>query len=155
MEWYFAIKTLHIISATILFGAGIGIAFFMIRSWFTADIQNKLYAAKNTVLADTLLTLPAVIIQPVSGIALMEMAGFNWGDLWVKLTLVIYVLVGLCWLPVVWIQIQLRTLCQHATTTKTPLPKRYYTLFKLWFILGWPAFIGLIVVFYLMVAKPV
>ena len=155
MEFYTLIKTLHILSSTVLFGTGIGIAFFMFRSMATDNLQEKFYAAKNTVLADCLFTLPAVIIQPLSGIALIYLAGYNWSDFWLAATYIIYILVGFCWLPVVWIQIQLKKIVAAAIENNEQLPQRYYRLFKLWCALGWPAFIGLVYVFYLMVAKPV
>jgi len=155
MDLYTATKTLHILSSTILFGTGIGIAFFMFRSWFTNNIHEKFYAASNTVLADYLFTFPAAVIQPVSGVALIHMAGFDWASPWLMMTYVIYVIAGLCWLPVVWIQIQLKNMCKHAVANGTELPERYQRLFMLWFLLGWPAFMGFIVIFYLMVAKTV
>ena len=155
MYLYNSIKTLHIISSTILFGTGIGIAFFMFKSWFTDDIQQKIYAAKNTVLADCIFTFPAVIIQPLSGFALIYMAGFDWSAYWLRTTYIIYIVAGMCWLPVVWIQIQLKKMCIDAAEHSVELPDNYHRLFRLWFLLGLPAFLGLIVVFYLMVAKPV
>lgn len=155
MDLYTAIKTLHILSSTVLFGTGIGIAFFMFRSWFTGSAQEKLYAARNTVLADYLFTFPAGVIQPLSGLALIHMAGFDWTAYWLVATYVIYLVAGLCWLPVVWIQIQLTNMCIEASENDTELPERYNRLFRLWFLLGWPAFLGLVAVFYLMVAKPV
>lgn len=155
MDLYLIVKTIHILSSTILFGTGIGIAFFMFRSWFTDNLQEKLFAAKNTVLADYLFTFPAVIIQPLSGVALIHMVGYDWTDLWLMFTYGIYIIAGLCWLPVVWIQIQLKQIVAECVENGTELPARYHKLFKIWFTLGWPAFIGLVVVFYLMVAKPV
>ena len=155
MDLYLIIKTIHILSSTILFGTGIGIAFFMFRSWFTDNLHEKLYAARNTVLADYLFTFPAVIVQPLSGIALIHMVGYDWTDFWLMATYGLYFLAGLCWLPVVWIQIQLKTMVSDAVASGDTLPARYHKLFKLWFAIGWPAFIGLIAIFYLMVAKPV
>ena len=155
MILYNLIKTIHILSSTILFGTGTGIAFFMFRSWFAGNIHEKLYAARSTVLADYLFTLPAVIIQPLSGFALIYLTGFDYKAYWLVATYVVYIIAGLCWLPVVWIQIQLKKMCIEARETGNELPERYNKLFTLWFILGWPAFMGLIFVFYLMVAKPV
>ncbi len=155
MSVYLVLKALHILSATILFGTGIGIAFFMLRSHFTDNLHEKLYAAKNTVLADYLFTFPAAIIQPLTGFWLIWKAGYDWSSLWLVLTYIIYIIVGFCWLPVVWIQIQLKKILAESVATDTPLPADYHKLFKIWFILGWPAFIGLIVVFFLMVFKPV
>jgi len=154
MDLYTTIKTLHILSSTILFGTGIGIAFFMLRSWFTNDIHEKFYAARNTVLADYVFTFPAAVIQPVSGVALIHMVGFDWTARWLMATYVIYIIAGLCWLPVVWIQIQLKNMCKAAVESGTQLPDRYHKLFRIWFLLGWPAFAGFLLVFFLMVAKP-
>ena len=155
MDIYLVIKTLHIISATVLFGTGMGIAFFMFRSHFTDDLHNKLYATRGTVLADYIFTFPAAIAQPISGIWLVWQSGYNWMDLWLLSTYIIYIIAGLCWLPVVWIQIQLKKIVQESINNKTVLPVRYHSLFKIWFILGWPAFIGLVIVFFLMVSKPI
>ena len=155
MDIYLITKTIHILSSTILFGTGIGIAFFMFRSMFTNNMHEKFYAAKNTVLADYLFTFPAVIIQPLSGVALIHMAGYDWTDFWLMATYVIYIIAGLCWLPVVWIQIELKKMVAEALESGEPLPARYHKLFKIWFLLGWPAFVGLVAVFYLMVANPV
>lgn len=155
MELYTVIKTLHILSSTILFGTGVGIAFFMFQSWFSTNISEKFYAAKNTVLADCVFTFPAVVIQPISGVALIYMAGFDWTAPWLMASYVIYIIVGLCWLVVLGIQIQLKSLCKEASENSTELPERYTRLFKIWFLFGWPAFLGLVTVFYLMVAKPI
>ncbi|MEZ5508482.1 MAG: DUF2269 domain-containing protein [Gammaproteobacteria bacterium] len=155
MSAYLLVKTLHILSAAVLFGTGLGIAFFMVRSHFTDNLQQKIYAARNTVLADTLFTLPAVVIQPVTGIWLMLHAGFRLTDFWIMSSIGLYLFAGACWLPVVWIQLRLRQLLQQAAITDTPLTAQYQRLFALWFILGWPAFIAVTLIFYLMVAKPV
>ncbi|MEY4463893.1 MAG: hypothetical protein RLZZ81_864 [Pseudomonadota bacterium] len=151
---YLFIKTIHIISSTILFGTGIGTAFFMWWANKTGDLNAKAYAARTTVIADLLFTTPTVIIQPVSGIILVNMLGYNYSDLWLTLTYIGYIIAGSCWLPVVWIQIQLRNMALEALKQRTPLPEKYYKLFKLWFYLGWPAFISLIIIFFLMVFKP-
>lgn len=155
MDLYIAIKTLHIISSTILFVTGIGIAFFMFRSYFTSNLHEKFYAARNTVLADCLFTFPAVFIQPLTGIALIHIVAYDWTDLWLSLTYTIYIIAGLCWIPVVWIQIQLKKIIAESIEQNKELPARYHKLFKIWFFLGWPAFVGLVIVFFLMVAKPV
>lgn len=154
MNPYLIIKTIHIISSTILFGTGLGIAFFMFRSNFTDNLHEVYFAARNTVLADTIFTLPAVIIQPVTGFWLIHLVGYSWHSTWLVWTYIIYIIAGICWLPVVWIQIQLKNISRECIANNQPLPARYHKLFKTWFILGWPAFVGLVIVFFLMVAKP-
>ncbi len=155
IDWYLTIKTLHILSSTILFGTGLGIVFFMLQSYFTDNLQEKFYAARYTVLADYLFTLPAVILQPLTGVWLIWYGGYNWMDYWIITSSMIYILTGVCWLPVVWIQIQLKKILEESVTNKTTLPVRYHKLFNIWFWFGWPAFTGLIVIFFLMVMKPV
>ncbi|MGL4226172.1 MAG: DUF2269 family protein [Rickettsia sp.] len=150
---YLFINTIHIITSTILFGTGIGTAFFMWWANKTGDLNAKAYAARTTVIADLLFTTPTVIMQPVSGIILVNMLGYNYSDLWLILTFIGYIIAGSCWLPVVWIQMQLRNMALEALKQR-PLPEKYYKLFKLWFYLGWPAFISLIIIFFLMVFKP-
>lgn len=155
MDTYQTIKTLHIIGSTMLFGTGIGIAFFMYASRYAENLHEKYFAARMTVLADYIFTAPAVIVQPVTGIWLMMNGGYGAHDLWLSATYGLYVLAGLCWLPVVWIQIQLRRMLRDAVRRDTGLPPRYHKFFRIWFWLGWPAFISLIVIFFLMVMKPV
>lgn len=155
MDFYTLVKTLHIVTSTVLFGTGMGIAFFMFRAHFTADIGQKLFATRNTVLADSLFTLPAVIVQPLSGAWLIWQGGYDWHSKWLLVTYALYIVAGLCWVPVVWIQIELRRMLVAAHEQDAPLPERYDRLFKTWFALGWPAFLALVVVFYMMVAKPV
>ena len=60
-----------------------------------------------------------------------------------------------CWLPVVWIQLQLRNLAAGAARKNAVLSERYFKLFRIWFWLGWPAFGGVIAIFALMIWKPV
>jgi uncharacterized membrane protein len=155
MDLYSFIKILHIISATILFGTGLGTAFFMFASRYAKNIHEKYYAARFTVLADYIFTAPAVILQPLTGVLLIIHGGFDPGALWLHLTYGLYVLAGLCWLPVVWIQIQLRRILADCVATGAEIPARYHRLFRIWFWLGWPAFLSLMVIFYLMVVKPV
>lgn len=155
MDWYLFVKTIHILSATVLFGTGMGIAFFMFSSHFTPEITEKYYAARFTVLADYIFTLPAVIAQPITGLWLVYEMGFDFFEFWLLMTYIIYLVAGICWLPVVWIQIELRKILKDSMEQGTALPARYHKLFRIWFILGWPAFIGLVGVFFLMVFKPI
>jgi uncharacterized membrane protein len=154
MDLYFLIKTIHIISATILFGTGLGIAFFMFRGWSAEDLHEKSFAIRTTVLADYVFTAPAAVIQPATGAWLIWTGGFSWTDGWLIATYVLYAIAALCWLPVVWIQIRLKQIVAGCLPSQGPLPAEYHRLFRLWFFLGWPAFLGLAAMFFLMVLKP-
>ncbi len=155
MDLYLIIKTIHIISSTVLFGTGMGIAFFMFRSHFTDHVNEKYYAIKNAVLADFIFTTPAVFIQPLTGFWLIWRLGYDWHANWLLMSYYLFILVGCFWLPVVAIQIKLRNILKKSLDDNSPLPKNYSQLFKLWLALGVPAFISVIAIFYLMVAKPI
>jgi uncharacterized membrane protein len=154
LEVFQVVKTLHILSSAVLFGTGLGVAFFMFCSRYAKSIHEKYYAARFTVLADYIFTAPAVIIQPLTGFWLMNEAGYDPMAFWLKSTYALYAVAGLCWVPVVWIQIQLRRMLSGCVAAGAEVPARYNRLFRIWFCLGWPAFLSLVAIFYLMVAKP-
>lgn len=151
---YLLLKTIHILSSTVLFGTGIGTAFQMWKAHRDGDVHAIAAVNRNVVIADWLFTTPAVIIQPLTGWLLMRAAGFDPMSPWLVLTYALYLLAGACWLPVVFLQLKLRDLAEAAVTANTPLGANYWRLYRAWFWLGWPAFGGLVVVFWLMVAKP-
>jgi uncharacterized membrane protein len=154
MNTYLVVKTLHIISATIMFGTGIGIATFMFLGHLSPDRAARAFATRTTVRADFLFILPAVIVQPLSGAWLIFRGGFAWNDYWLVLTYALYVLAGACWLPVVAIQMRMKAMLEAQARGLAFDEAACKRLFRLWFMLGWPAFGGLVVVFWLMVAKP-
>ncbi len=153
-DLYLTLKLVHILGAAVLFGTGLGIAFFMLMAHRTSDAAMIVSTARTVVIADALFTASAVVIQPITGAAMAWLAGFSLDHWWIVATIVLYVFVGLCWLPVVWIQMRLRDLAADAARNGTPLPERYHALFRIWFWLGWPAFAGVIAIFVLMIWKP-
>lgn len=155
MDLYALLKVAHVVGAAVLLGSGAGIAFFMLMAHRTRDPALIAHTARTVVLADTVFTASAVILQPITGGALAHLAGYPLFTGWIGLSLILYVFTGLCWLPVVWIQIRLRDLAIHAATTGAPLPERYFRLFRLWFVLGFPAFAAVLGLVWLMVTKPV
>ncbi|MDP9013438.1 MAG: DUF2269 domain-containing protein [Pseudomonadota bacterium] len=155
-SWYPLIKWLHIVSSTVLFGAGAAIAFFFLRAQRSGDSRIIAAVSQDVVLADMVFTATAVVLQPVTGIALALMVGYPLSTPWLVLSMVLYGVVGCCWLPVVWLQMRMRDLAVDATHRgQPPLPALYEIHYRRWFMLGWPAFIGVLIIFYLMVAKPV
>ena len=154
MDLYTLLKVAHVIGATVLLGTGAGIAFFMLVTHRTRDPALIAHTARTVVLADTVFTASAVILQPLTGAGLAHLAGYPLLSGWIGLSLALYVVTGLCWLPVVWIQIRLRDLAIKAVATGTPLPELYFHLFRLWFVLGLPAFAAVTGIVWLMVAKP-
>ena len=154
MHLYAFIKAVHILSATILFGTGLGTAFFFWRAHSTGKEADRLFAAHTTVLADLVFTTPAVIVQPLTGFWLMSTAGFRWNDLWLVATYALYFVAALCWLPVVFIQLRMMRMLERQAAGEPLAQPRYDRLFRTWFLLGWPAFGGLVLIYFLMVMKP-
>lgn len=153
MDDYALLKTVHIISSTLLFGTGLGTAFHGWMANRSGELAARRVVNRNVVLADWLFTTPAVVVQPVTGVWLARIAGFPLTTSWLAAAIALYVLVGACWLPVVWIQLQMRRIAD-AVPDGQALPARYNRLSRWWFALGWPAFLGVIAIYWLMVAKP-
>ena len=153
MEYFWA-KWIHILSSTLLFGTGLGIAFFMWVAHLRGDVRVIAATARTVVIADACFTAPAVVVQLASGLWLMHLMRLPFSLHWIQLALILFVLVGACWLPVLWLQIRARDLAIRAVEEGTPLPPAYYRAMRWWFWLGWPAFLGVIGIFWLMVMKP-
>jgi uncharacterized membrane protein len=153
LDLYLLVKVLHVISATVLFGTGIGTAFFFWSSR-NADDEARLFAARTTVRADLLFTLPAVIIQPLTGAWMIHRAGLSATERWVLASFILYLLAGACWLPVVWLQVRMKAMLEDKAGGRSFDAVRFERLRRTWFWLGWPAFGSLVIIFYLMVAKP-
>ena len=148
------LKWLHVLSSTVLFGTGLGTAFQM---WFAhrrGDVVGIAVVARNVVLADWLFTLPSGILQPITGFALAMASGIDPFASWLVATYAIYLMALACWIPVVMLQLRVRDLAAQAAVAGSALPGEYHQAMRLWFALGWPAFIGLLVVLLLMIAKP-
>lgn len=154
MMEYLVLKWIHILSSTLLFGTGLGSAFYK----YFADRRGDpaLIAGVNrlVVLADWLFTTPTVILQPLTGLAMVALIGYPLDTPWLLLSIALYLLAGACWLPVVWLQIRMRRLSDDAVDEGRALSLEYRRLARIWFWLGVPAFLSMVGVFYLMVVKP-
>jgi len=153
---YLVIKWLHLLGAAVLFGTGLGIAFF---AWFGSrralrehDIGLMRGVLSLTVTADAVFTATAAVAQPITGFALWRMTGGAWTGSWLWTVLAVYTFVGCCWLPVVWLQIRLRDAARAAASVRE-LDASFHRCFAIWFALGWPAFIAVLALFGLMLAR--
>ena len=153
-DLYHLLKFLHLLGAAILFGTGIGIAFFQFIANRSHDAAAIAPILNIVVLADFVFTATAVVLQPVIGVALAYVAGHSLLDGWLVASIALYVAIGCCWLPVVVIQMRMRDLAVSAAADKTALPARYHTLMRIWFFLGWPAFATILAIFWLMITRP-
>ncbi|EQB06484.1 DUF2269 family protein [Sphingobium indicum] len=154
MTSYFLLKYVHVIGATILLGTGAGIAFFMLLGHLTGQARVIAGIARIVVLADFLFTASAVVLQPLTGWLLMRKVGYSMNEGWIAVSLGLYVVTGIFWLPVVWMQMRMRDLATEAADGGAPLPKAYHRLFRLWFAFGFPAFASVLGILWLMITRP-
>jgi uncharacterized membrane protein len=154
MTPYLVIKTLHILSATLLFGTGLGTAFHMWMTHLRRDARAVAVTARNVVLADWSFTATSGVVQPVSGVVLVMLQGYDPMTSWLLVSYALYLIAGACWLRVVALQMRVARIAACCVAEAVPLPAAYFRAMDAWFWLGWPAFIGLLGVFWLMVAKP-
>jgi uncharacterized membrane protein len=151
---YLWLKFIHVISSTILFGTGIGTASVMLYAHYTKNIDIIAAISRYVVFADWIFTATSAVVQLVTGFWMIYLAGYSFSLFWIWGSILGYVIAAICWFPVVYLQIKMRNFAIEAAQSKTLLPPKYYRYFTYWFCLGWPAFISLVTVFYLMTNKP-
>lgn len=155
MTDYLLVKTLHILSATFLFGTGVGTAFYLLVTSLGRDVRVVAAVTRWVVVADWLFTATTAIAQPLTGWWLAQRMGVPVMEVaWLRWSVHLYALAIACWLPVVVLQIRLRDLAARAAADGTPLPPAYWRAFRWWIALGVPALFAFLAIFWLMVAKP-
>jgi len=151
---YLLLKYLHLLGAIVLIGTGAGIAFFMVMAHFTGNVSKIAGVARIVVIADFVFTASAVIAQPVTGVLLAREAGYDLSEGWIVLSIILYIVIGIFWLPVVIMQMRMRDIVERAERAGTGLPPRYRALFWTWFVFGFPAFGAILAILWLMLARP-
>ena len=151
---YFTIEYLHVLGAIVILGTGTGIAFFMLMAHRSRDATFIAKTAEVVVIADFIFTLSVVLLQPVTGGLLMWMSSTSITEGWLTTSLVLYAVAGVFWVPVVFMQIEMRDLARAASASGAPLQQRYFTLFRRWFLFGIPGFGSVMAILWLMIAKP-
>jgi|SRR5690606_5262867 len=151
---YLLVKWVHVLSSTILFGTGIGTAFYLLVSSLSRDVPLVAGVTRWVVRADWLFTATTIVLQPLTGLWLVWRAGFQLTSTWVAWSIALYVVAVACWLPVVWLQMRLRDLAAEAHALEKDLSPAYWRCFRWWFALGVPALVAFLAVFWLMVARP-
>ncbi len=155
IDWLPFLRWLHVIGAAVLLGTGAGIAFFMLMAHRTGNPAFIAHTARIVVIADYIFTASAVVVQPITGLALAHIIGWRLSEGWIALSLVLYVVTGAFWLPVIWMQRRMRLLAATAAREGAPLPAAYYKLFRHWFWCGVPAFLAVLTIFWLMTNRPI
>ena len=153
MEYYLALKLIHILAAVIVAGTGAGIAFFMFMANRSNNPQAIYITAQHVILADWIFTTPAVIIQILTGVFLMNMQGYSFSSPWFYSVVGLFVFIGLCWLPVLKIQYKLRELAKISVESRE-VTAEFKSMMRTWTLLGIPAFVAMLTIFWLMVFKP-
>lgn len=150
---YETIKLIHILSSVLLVGTGFGSAFYLFMANRSGNLHAQMVVSHLVVKADWWFTTPAVVIQPVTGIAMVSLAGWPMNSHWLLWTYALYLLAACCWLPVVWLQIQMHGMAQQASKTSAALPAQFWRYARYWEWLGYPAFLAMLVIYWLMVSK--
>ena len=151
---YLFIEYLHVLGAIVILGTGTGIAFFMLMAHRSGEAAFIAKTAEIVVTADFLFTLTAVLLQPLTGGLLMWLSATSITEGWLMTALALYALAGLFWVPVIFMQIEMRDLARAAVAENVPLPPRYFALFRYWFLCGIPGFGSGMAILWLMIAKP-
>jgi len=154
MDLIFA-KYLHVLSSTLLFGTGIGTAFYLFFVSRTGDARVVAVVARHVVIADWIFTATTIVFQPLSGFYLAHRMGIHWTTPWVYWSTVLFVIAALCWLPVVWLQMRLRDIAVEAAAAGRGLPPGYARHLGSWAALGVPALVSFLAIFYMMVSRRV
>ncbi|MEO5693332.1 MAG: DUF2269 domain-containing protein [Usitatibacter sp.] len=153
-EYYLPLKWLHIVGATVLFGTGIGTAFHFWHTLRSGNVAAIAASARATVLADWLFTSTSGVLQPITGVALAMAAGYPLSSTWIVASVALYIVAAACWLPVVFIQLRMRAIAERCEQEATQPGEEFHQLRRRWIALGWPAFIALAAVLWLMIARP-
>lgn len=151
---YLILKVLHIVGATLFFGAGMASAFFKFKADLDGEIAGIVFAQRNIVLADWLFTVPSGFIMPITGIWMADIAGYSLWSGWVGWGMLLYAVAGLTWLPAAFLQIKMRDEAIAARDEGRPLSEAYTRWKRIWFVLGIPAFVAAVVTIVMMVLKP-
>jgi len=154
MQAELVLRWLHVIGATVILGTGSGIAFFLLMAHRTKNPTFIAQTANIVIVADWMFTASAVVLQPITGFLLAQRLGWSMQEGWIVASLALYLIAGAFWLPVVWIQYRIRDLAAEAARTGTPLPPRYFTLYRIWFAFGVPGFGSVLIIIWLMLARP-
>jgi uncharacterized membrane protein len=154
MTLFFVIEYLHVLGAIVILGTGAGIAFFMLMAHRSGNAEFIARTAATVVIADMIFTLTAVLLQPVTGGLLMKLSSTSLSERWLLASLALYAIAGLFWVPVIFMQIEMRDLARLAVENNETLPPRYFALFRRWFLFGIPGFGSVMIILWLMIAKP-
>jgi uncharacterized membrane protein len=146
--------TAHILSAFLLCGTGFGVALRRVAGQVPRQMHVMLVSHSHFVELDWLFTLPALVLQPLSGFWLAEIAGVSLTAPWMVVSFALYGVTLCCGLAALWLRNAMYDVAAPALRDGGELPARYHRLFRAWNALGWPAFAATLAITVLMVVRP-
>ena len=134
---YQLLKLIHILSATIMIGTGLGSAFYLFLTYKKSQFSTVKDVLSFVIFADTIFTAPSVVIQLITGILLSNLLGLTYTN-WFWVVLSVSFIVVILWLRAAFLQIKMKKIIEG----KTELPAQFHQLMNAWFYLGIPSFLG-------------
>lgn len=153
MSPYLLLKVIHVLSAMLFFGTGLGSAWYKLRADRSGQLETIAWAQREIVRADWIFTVPSAVVLPVSGLAMAWVAGMPLSTPWLLLGLIGYAIAGLCWLPAAFLQIRMRRMVDEALREGTALPPAFHRANRTWMLLGLPSFAAAMGSIWVMVMK--
>jgi uncharacterized membrane protein len=148
--------TLHLIGVILFVGNIITAAFWKVRADLLKNPAIIYSTVKNVMLADSVFTIPGLVLIIVSGIVMavqaeMPLSGLNW----LTLSLILFAITGVIWLAIL-IPLQ-RGMIRHIAqgTERGNISKEYRQASRNWAIFGIAATLLPIVILYLMITKSI
>ncbi len=149
----FLLKWVHIVSSTLLFGAALGSSIHYWLAHTTQEVRTIASVMRTVVAMDWWVVTTTGLIQPASGILLVQANGHSFSEPWLLVTYALYTIVSLIWFYVAWLQIRCRNMARAASTWDA-LPIEYHRSMQRWLWCAGTAFVLALVIFWLMVSKP-
>jgi uncharacterized membrane protein len=150
-----AVKFVHVLFAAVLFGAWLCVAAFMVFAHRSRNASVIALIAQFSVRIELFVVAPAFVIQPASGFPLGNLIGLSGADdFWVGGSIAVYAVVLLAWLGALRLEFLIRRMARQASLDGKKLDGRYRRLFRVWAALAALIFVGLVLIFLLMVWQP-
>ena len=150
---YNTLIAVHLISVVLLLGVGTGSAFYKFMADRSGNLEVILHTNKMVVLADWLFTTPSAILQPLTGVMLLNLMGVSLWTPWLLTSIILYIVAGVLWLVAIYLQIRMKNMALLAQQEERFLGEDYFQLVNYWIWLGVFSFFSMSGVFYLMVFK--
>jgi uncharacterized membrane protein len=155
IDLIYVFQFIHLIAATAMLGVWFAAALFMGFAHRSANTSVVALTASFVVKVELLVVAPAMAVTPLIGVPLAWAIGLSpLDEFWIVLSIAIYLLVLAAWLAALWLEFRIRDLTRKAALASRPLGDDYRRLFRFYAALTWPALVGVVVLFALMIWQP-